>query len=241
MRKIVTASAIILTLASTASFAQTLFGVGLTASTLGPGVQGAVSLWPNANIRGGFNIFQYNDSFSKDGIDYTGNVKLRSAQLTYDQFFGQRFAAFHISPGVLFYNGNGLNANAAVPAGGNFTLGGVAYTSSTPAPVSGTGKVTFNKAAPMLLIGFGNMLPRDGHHFGFTAEAGFVYQGAPSTTLNLTGSACYSPSTSCAYTTEVIYQQILNQNIVLEQQKINNDLRWLRFYPVVSAGFGYRF
>lgn len=231
-------------LAPSASFGQTLFGVGLSASTLGIGAQGAVSVGTNADIRAGFNVFDYNDNFSKDGIHYSGELKLRSIQATYDQFFGGHFADFHISPGLLVYDGNSANASAAVPAGQAFTVGGVSYYSSTTNPVSGTGAVSLHKVAPMLLLGFGSTLPRSGRHFGFSIEGGVIVQGAPSTKLNLVGTPCL-PGTDqieCAgigaqHTFQFDYQA----NVQLEQAKLSNNLNWLKFYPVISLDFSFKF
>ena len=86
------------------------FGLGVTASTLGAGIQAATSVTAKSNVRVGFNIFDYNHSFTKDGINYNGDLKLRSVQVTYDQFFGP----FHISPGALIYNGSKGDATASV-------------------------------------------------------------------------------------------------------------------------------
>src|SRR5437899_3222481 len=136
------------------------FGVGVTASTLGIGIQGAAAITTHANLRACFNIFDYERGFAKDGVGYKGDFNLRSVQVTYDHFFG----AFHISPGVLVYNGNSGSAVASVPGGQPFTLGGTTFYSSSNDPVNGTGRLSVNKAAPMILIGFGNLVPRSSRH-----------------------------------------------------------------------------
>ncbi len=163
------------------------FGIGVTGSTLGVGIQAATSVTHNSNLRVGVNGFNYTDNFSKDGVDYNAKLKLRSAQVTFDQYI---VSGFHISPGVLIYNGNTGSANAAVPGGQSFSLGSQNYYSSAVNPVSGAAAVTFNKVAPMILIGFGNMLPRGQRHFGLNFDAGVAFEGSPKTALNLGGSAC---------------------------------------------------
>src|SRR5206468_13060006 len=60
--------------------------------------------------------------------------------------------AFHLSPGLLIYNGNGATATASVPGGSTFTLGGVTYTSDPSNPITGSGKVDFMKAAPTAMV-----------------------------------------------------------------------------------------
>src|SRR5712671_1907530 len=122
-------------------------GIGVKVSTLGIGGEVAVGLSQRSNVRFGFNAFSYGHTFDKDGVSYKGTLDLRSAQATYDLFF---FKEFHISPGVLVYNGNNVTANASVPGGQSFTLNNTNYVSDVADPVSGTGKLTVYKAAPML-------------------------------------------------------------------------------------------
>lgn len=64
--------------------------------------------------------------------------------------------------GGLLYNRDAIKANPSVPAGESFTLGGVTYVSQ-PYPIYGTGDLYMgNKAAPMGLVGWGNLIPRSG-------------------------------------------------------------------------------
>ena len=218
--------------------AQPLFGIGLSASTLGAGIQGAVSVTGISNIRAGFNAFDYSDSFTKDGIHYDGTLKLRSLQVTWDQYF-HGLGGFHISPGVLIYDDNAGNGTATVPAGQTFTLGGVSYFSAAANPVAGTGAVTVRKTSPMLLLGIGNLLPRSQRHFGFSVEAGVVFQGSPNAKLGLTGSACVvSPTAGCLNTAT---DPTVQSNVQSEQNKLNSDLNPFKYYPVVALGFSYKF
>jgi hypothetical protein len=185
-------------------------------------------------VRAGFNLFNYSHTFTKDGVNYKGTLNLRSAQATYDFF---PIGPFHISPGVLFYNGNQLTANAAVPGGQTLTLNNVTYLSDAADPVGGTGKLTVNKAAPLLLIGFGNLVPRS-HHFSTTMEIGAAYQGPPRVVLNLTGSVCDSSGLNCR---TISSDPTVQSNIVAEQSKLDHKASPFRFYPVLSFGFGFKF
>ena len=45
-------------------------GAGAKFSTLGIGFEAAAAVTDRSNVRGGFNFFNYERSFSKDGIDY---------------------------------------------------------------------------------------------------------------------------------------------------------------------------
>ncbi len=211
-------------------------GVGVQIGTLGIGGEVAVGITHRINIRGGFNFLSLGHSFSTDGINYTGTLALQSGEAHLDWF---PFKSFHVSPGVLLYNGNNLHATVSVPGGQTFTLNDDTYTSDVADPVGGTGRMNFGyKVAPTFTIGFGNMVPRNGKHFTFTSDIGFAYQGAPSTTLNLTGSACDSNGLNCQ---TVASNASLQADIASEQVKINHDTRVFRFYPILSVGFGYRF
>ena len=92
-------------------------GIGLKISTLGVGIESALPLAGKLNLRGGANFFQYSRNITNDGIHYNGQLRFRSGEAHLDWF---PIGGFHVSPGVLFYNGNQLTANAAVPAAMGF-------------------------------------------------------------------------------------------------------------------------
>lgn len=209
-------------------------GLGVRLSTLGAGAETAVSLTNRLNLRGGFNIFQYRRGFNHDGITYKGQLNLRSAEAHLDWYpLGY---AFHLSPGLLLYNGNGATATANVARGSTFTLGGVTYTSDPASPITGTGKLEFIKVAPTAMLGFGNLVPPT-KHFTFSLEMGAVFQGSARTKLNLTGNACPNGFNCVNAATD----PTVLANIRAEQTKINNKLSPFQYYPVIAFGFGYRF
>jgi hypothetical protein len=210
-------------------------GIGVKISTLGAGIETAVPLAAKANLRGGVNFFQYNRAIINDGIHYAGQLQFRSAEAHFDFF---PFGGFHVSPGVLFYNGNQLTASASVPGGQNFTLNGTAYQSSMTSPVTGTGKLDFVKVSPSIMLGFGNLIPRNGRHYSFLFEIGGAYQGSARVALNLTGSVCDSNGSNCR---SVASDATVQANVLAQQQKIRNDINPYRFFPVVSLGVGFNF
>ena len=93
-------------------------------------------------------------------------------------------------------------------------------------PVSGTGTLKVPKAAPMVLFGFGNLLPRSSRHFAVNFEFGVVFQGSPDTKINLNNVGSIPD---------------IQSRIQAEQNKINDSLSLLKYYPVISLGFGYKF
>lgn len=212
-----------------------LIGAAVRLSTLGAGGEVGVSLSNKLNVRGGFNIFQYSRGFDHDGITYKGQLNLRSGEAHLDWYpLGH---TFHLSPGLLVYNGNGATATANVLGGSTFTLGGTTYTSDPANPITGTGKLDFVKAAPTAMFGFGNLVPQN-RHFTYNFELGAVFQGSARTKLNLTGNACDSTGANCV---NAATDPTVQQNVVAEQTKINNKLSPFKYYPVISFGFGYRF
>jgi hypothetical protein len=213
-----------------------VLGGSVKLSTLGVGAEAAIPLSRNFNLRGGFNLLNFDRNFHKDGVVYASQINLRSVSTHLDWF---PFAgSFHISPGVLLYNGNRVKANALVPGGQTFTLNGHELRSDPSNPVHGTGSVVFRKAAPMITAGWGNLLPRSGRHFSIPFEFGVAITGAPRTALTLTGSACDLSGTLCA---PVEMDPTFESDVEAERQKINKELEPLKIYPIVSVGFAFNF
>jgi hypothetical protein len=212
------------------------FGVVLKASTLGVGGDVGMSITRLANVRVGFNGLNFSKTFSADGIHYDGTLQFRSAETLVD--FTPLGDWFHVSPGLLFYNANKITATGTVPGGRNFDLGGVSFRSSPANPIHGTGRLTVNKTAPMVMFGFGNPIP---HHHRFTIfhDFGIVFQGQPKTTLNLAGTAC-DPATGLACVNAAT-SPIVQTQVQAEQTKINKDTSIVKFYPVATLGIGIRF
>jgi hypothetical protein len=211
-------------------------GIAVKVSSLGPGIDAATPLTHRSNLRAGFNFFNYDRGFNKDGISYDGQLRFRSVEAHYDWF---PFAgSFHVSPGALVYNGNQIAASASVAASQTFTLNGATYVSDPADPINGTGKVDFVRAGPMLTVGWGNLLPRNRRHFSVPVELGGIYTGAPRTTLNLGGSACDSSGLNCVSANAYPGFQ---SNVQAEKEKLNRDMSAFKFYPVLSVGFGFNF
>jgi hypothetical protein len=210
-------------------------GVGVKLSLLGVGGEAAIAVTHRTNVRVGFNAFSYSRSFDKDGITYGGNLAFRSVQATYDIF---PFAGgFHLSPGLLAYNGNSISANVSAAGGQSFSLGGANFTSDVANPLAGAGKLDFPKVAPMFLIGWGNLVPRSHRHISVNAEVGVVYQGQPRVALALSGNAC-DAFNNCGSVNSLPGVQA---DVQTEQQTIKHDVSILRFYPITSLSVGFRF
>jgi hypothetical protein len=212
-------------------------GVGVKASLLGAGAEAAVRVTHHTNLRAGFNVITYNRRFNKDGIAYDGQLNFKTFEAHYDIFPWAK--SFHISPGVLVYAADPITAKASVPGGQQFSLGGHDYYSDAAVPLTGTGKINFNQAAPMVTVGWGNLVSRrEGKHFSVPFEIGVAFQGSPKASLSLAGNICDSTGANCR---NVAGDPTVQANIVAEQSKVNNSMSFFKVYPIVSLGFGYKF
>ena len=241
MRRLVCAATLSIFICLPNAFGQ--IGAGAKFSTLGIGFEAAVAVSERSNVRGGFNFFNYDRSFSRDGIDYLADLRFRSIEAHYDWFFGR---GVHASPGLLVYNGNRAEGTASVPGGRSFTLGNVSYVSNPANPVNGTGEFHFSgvKVSPMVTAGFGNLVRRAGRRLSISFEGGVVFESEPETHLNLRGSACRA-----GFCADVASNPQIQSDLRAEEEKFNNGTisggdtihNLLKFYPVVSIGVGYRF
>lgn len=223
-------------------------GAGAKISTLGIGFEAATGVTENSNVRGGFNFFNYDQNFTRDGIKYDADLRLRSVEVHYDWFVGR---GFHVSPGLLIYNGNRAEGDAFVPGGQSFTLGSRTYISDPSNPVTGTAEVDFShtKVSPMATIGTGNLLRRSGRRLSITFEAGVVFGSSPEATINLNGSACASlGGTGAPIVCQPTSSPLIQSDIRSEENKINSGTppydtlhSLVQFYPVISVGVGWRF
>jgi hypothetical protein len=211
--------------------------IGVKASTYGGGVEAAVSVTDRTNVRVGFNIIDYGRNFSKDGITYNGQLSFRTLEAHYDVFPWAN--SFHISGGVVAYLQDPIAATARMPANQSFSLGGVTYYSDPADPTTANGKIVFDRVAPTVTFGFGNLVPRNvNKHFTIPVEFGIAFQGAPKSTLGLDGGVCTAPGVNCIAVPS--NPQVL-ANEIAEQNKINNSMSFFKVYPIISVGIGYKF
>jgi hypothetical protein len=208
------------------------WAVGFKASTLGTGIEIATPLAGRINLRSGFNFFAFNDPFSIDGVNYTARLHLQSSQTTLDWFVG----GFHISPGILYVK-NSMSAPLFVGPGQTFVLGTQTFLNSVDDPVTGSSSVIFPRTfAPLLLFGYGNLLPRSGGHLSLPIEAGVAYTGAAQINVALNGTACVTEG-CVSFSQNADAQKFLKQEINI----LNEDLKRYPVFPILSLGLAYRF
>jgi len=210
-------------------------GIAVTGGTEATGLAIATSMGEHLNLRASGNYFSYYLDFTTEGYHVTGRVITRYANLSLDYFPFHN--GFHISPGVALDNGNYVHGNIVIPGNASFDLGDGTYTSDPNAPIGGTVALTFaRQVAPTITMGWGNIIPRGRHHWSVPFEIGFEYTGAPKVDFNINqGNAC-DPTDGC---NPVATDPSTLANEQAERTKINNDIYPLRFFPIMSLGFGY--
>jgi hypothetical protein len=208
------------------------YAVGFRAGTLGTGIEIATPLAGRINLRSGFNFFAFVAPYNMDGVEYDARIHLQSSQTTLDWFMGR----FHISPGFLYFQ-SGMKAPTSVGPGQRFWLGTQTFLNSVDDPISGSSSVIYPRSfAPLLLIGYGNLLPRSGEHLSLPVEVGVAYTGAPVINVALNGTAC--ANNGCVnFSQNADAQKFLKQEI----QILNEDLKHYPVFPIVSVGLAYRF
>jgi hypothetical protein len=209
------------------------FAFGIKADTLGLGFEIATPLALRINLRSSINFFSFNDAFSIDGVNYDARLHLKSSETVLDLFLGH---GLHISPGILYFK-NTMSAPASVAPGQTFVLGSQTFLNSIDDPVSGSSSVVYPRTfAPMLLLGFGNIIPRSGRHLSVPFEFGVAYSGAPKINVALNGTACTTDG-CVSFAQNAQAQTFLKQEIY----NLNEDLKRFPVFPIVSLGLAYRF
>ena len=187
------------------------------ASTAGVGVGLAKSLSRQVALRVGANWFTYNGHLtscaSSDELQMAFNytIKLASFNALVD-YYPFRRAGFHLTAGA-YFNLNQITFLGKPTKEVRFNE--VVFTPDQIGTVSG--KASFDKVAPYLGIGWGHPFLRS--KLKFMANVGVFYQQSPAITFVTTG--MLEPSS--------------DQGPIIE-----NNLKPLKYFPLVSVGLAYR-
>jgi hypothetical protein len=211
------------------------FALSFKTSTLGFGSDAAFRVQKHINLRLGVSGFTYRRDVQDGDVTYKAAFRLRSVQTLVDWF--PTSGGFHISPGLLLYDGNKVSAHAAIPTGKVMTSGAETFVSNVKDPIVGTAQSKLRSAAPMVLLGIGSLTPRT-RHFGFSFDGGVVFQGSPKAAVSLTGSACDVNLKHCH---AIANDPNIQSDVASGRATMESDLSILRLYPVVSISTSYRF
>jgi hypothetical protein len=216
-------------------------GAGLTVGTTGVGAEVAAPYGAYWNIRAGISYLGYSQTFQTTGSPLTASpveahLRLGGARLGVDWF--PRAGGFHVSVGVWAPTLTRASARLNLEPGKTLTIEGADYTTDSTNPFRGTGHSTMNRVAPVLTVGWGNLLPRDYRkRFSFPVEIGAAYVGSPTVRVTTAGDVC-----SAQVCNPAASDLGFNQNLTLAIRDIDRNLNsYARFLPIVSVGIGYRF
>ncbi len=215
--------------------------LGVGVSPLGVNMMAATNLNRFLNLRATGSLFKYTvNNISTNGFNVDADLNLASAGLSLD-FYPFPRHGLRFSPGVLFYNTNGVDAIFTAQGGTSFTLNNVTYYASSSNPVKGFGTVGLHSQNPAFTItgGWGNMIPRSGGHFSFPVEVGVALVGSPALNIVLnSGQVCNAQGLNCV---NVATDPDVQSNLQAQIAKYKKDMDPLKTYPIVSVGFAYSF
>lgn len=194
-------------------------GVGVTGGTLGIGPEVNFRS-DNFGFRGSATFLSFSRNVESDGVEYNGDLKLRSFGGNVDFYPGG--GGFRISGGVRVSK-NRVELFAQPGATTTLEVGDATYTGAQIGTLSG--EVRPKKIAPTLTVGYGGG-KNSGIYFGI--DAGVMFQGKPKV-RNLVASGPIA--TNAAFQT-----QLAN-----ERREIEDDIDNFKFYPILQLGLGYRF
>lgn len=159
-------------------------------------------------------------------LSYDSNLNLFNVSTLMD-YRPWKNSGFYITSGFVFHN-NHVNSDANLKLGddGYFTYNGNHYTHDDITAVKG--KVSFpNKIAPYLGIGWQKPV-KYGDKWGLSMNLGVMFPGAPNVEL--------TPQIG----NEGLRDQIL-ADTKAEEKAIEEDLKGMGVYPVLSVGVSYHF
>jgi hypothetical protein len=161
-------------------------GVGFKIGLAGIGFDVATPLVPSRlNLRGGATFFSYNlNETTSDNLVVNGNLKLQNSGIMLDWFPFR--GSFRLSGGATVYNNKGVTATLSEPSGSSFTLGNDKYYADGPLVGTGVFKLGGN-AGGRVSFGWGNLVPKPGHHFSFDTELGIEFVSKPTVALGFHG------------------------------------------------------
>jgi hypothetical protein len=213
------------------------FGVAGTVSSLGIGVDFGVPVMKHANLRVAFHGFGLSHDFDDEGLTVAAKLKMRSfvTQLDWYPFNG----GFHVSPGLMLYNGIQIDAKMSAPVNHTFLRGNETLVSNASNPLRGDATIKFKTIAPTIALGWGNLIPRTtARRWSIPFEFGLAYTRSPTGTMSISGTACRPNGTNCR---DLAVDPGLQGDVAKQESDMNHDLTPFKIFPILSVVFSYRF
>jgi hypothetical protein len=178
---------------------------------LGYGFDVGVNTSDNTSVRFNFAYADRDWDHTYDNVDYSGDYKLRSYSGLVD--WRPMSGVFHLTFGVLYADKNDLDLSKT----GDIDFSGTTYTTTLK------GRLEYDRDwGPYVGAGWGNMGKKD-KGFMWTADLGVAFLGAVSVHLTSTNTL------------------VPDSELRAKEQEIQDDLRFLRWIPMISAAVGWRF
>lgn len=198
-------------------------GGGLRIGTPGIGLELESLVTDRFGIRGLVNGGSVSYDYDESGIRYDGKLRFGTGFLLAD--WHPYASGFRLSGGLV-YNNQRFEGTARLN-GGTININGTTYSAAQVGSLDG--RVRYSKASPYVGVGWG-LAPRPGSRLYFSADLGVMYQRPHASLSGSCGPAL--PASVCAQ---------LQSDIRAEEGEFRDAADDLRFYPVISVGFGLRF
>jgi hypothetical protein len=200
-------------------------GVAGEVGTTGVGAHASMPLRPDLNLRVGLGYLDYAYSGSTRDMHYGLNLKTNTYDALLD-WYPDKGSSFHLTAG-LAYNANKIDVQARPNAAGNYTMSGNTYNADSVGKVSG--KVSFNKLAPYLGVGWGRPSQKE-KGWSVATDIGLLFQGSAHTSLSSSG--CTAGAAVC--------NQVAS-DVARENSALRDEVNRFKVYPVLRIGVSYKF
>lgn len=196
--------------------------LGVKVGTLGPGLEVTLEATNQVNVRFGVNYFKFGSDIEVDNNDYDLDIKLNSFTALADWYIID--SQFRFTGGA-FINNNSLSG-LALPSN-TYEIGNTIYTNAEVGVLRA--EADFKAIAPYIGVGWGNPLTDDSD-WSFMFDVGVVFAGKPRIDITSTGGILSN-------------NPLLQADIARAEQDFRDedDIKYLKYYPVVSVGLNYRF
>jgi outer membrane receptor protein involved in Fe transport len=209
-----------LSLAAASAFGQ---AIAVKAGTDGAGLELEYGISAHFGARLQIDGASISRHLNKTSVDYDARLKFSNVQALID--WHPLAGAWRLSTGLV-YNNNKVDLTAT-PSGGTFTINGNTYPAASVGSLQGT--LDFTKVNPYFGTGWG-ISPR-GHGLFGSIDLGVQWQ-PNHVSLSATCGAAIQGTPACSQ---------LATDVVAEQAKLQQQTHFLRAWPVIQLGIGWRF
>lgn len=216
------------------------FALGGSIGTTGLGLDLAYAFNETLSLRAALSGLGFDRTIKQDDFRYKGSLSLFDAGLYLD-ISPFNWRGFFFTLGAVSHNAKLKgDANCSNPAGCN--IDGTNYSQAEIGSLSAV--VKNDGFSPYLGLGMGTSMyhPGDANTFFFRSDFGVIFSGKPKSTISATGTICNSSTADDGATpAEQARAAQCRSSLVNEQNKLADDVGFLKAYPVVKLVFGWSF